>query len=138
MKNHSVNFLSCAAACCDSSCNRTFSARNSCTSSSSAAFSLVSCAKIYILVVYKKLYIFQTLFISPIQHYVIKFVRLVAARRFSLGTSVSSTNKTDIHNITEIVLKVALNTIALTLTISIINMELWLLNQPGLFIQQQK
>jgi hypothetical protein len=36
------------------------------------------------------------------------------------------------------VLKVALNTIALTLTISIINMELWLLNQPGLFIQQQK
>jgi hypothetical protein len=35
---------------------------------------------------------------------------------FSQGTLVSSTNKTDWHNITEIVLKVALNTITLTLT----------------------
>jgi hypothetical protein len=34
---------------------------------------------------------------------------------FSLGTPVSSTNKTDRHNITEILLKVVLNTIALTL-----------------------
>ena len=33
----------------------------------------------------------------------------------SLGTPVSSTNKTDRHNITEILLKVVLNTIALTL-----------------------
>ena len=32
---------------------------------------------------------------------------------FSLGTSVSSTNKTDRHDITEILLKVALNTINL-------------------------
>jgi len=31
-----------------------------------------------------------------------------------LGTPVSSTNKTDRHNITEILLKVALNTIILT------------------------
>jgi hypothetical protein len=35
--------------------------------------------------------------------------------RFSLGTPVSSTNKTDHHDISEILLKVALNTIALTL-----------------------
>jgi hypothetical protein len=32
-----------------------------------------------------------------------------------LGTTVSSTNKTDCHNITEILLKVALNTTAPTL-----------------------
>ena len=36
---------------------------------------------------------------------------------FSSGTLVSSTNKTDCHNITEILLKVALNTITLTLYI---------------------
>jgi len=41
-----------------------------------------------------------------IQHYVIKFGRSVV---FS-GTSVSSTNKTDSHDITEILLKVALTT----------------------------
>ena len=35
-------------------------------------------------------------------------------RWFSLGTLVSSTNKTDHHDITEIFLKVALNTITLT------------------------
>ena len=42
------------------------------------------------------------------QHYVIKFVsdmRQVGV--FSPGTPVSSTNKTDCHNITEILLKVA-------------------------------
>jgi hypothetical protein len=37
---------------------------------------------------------------------------------FSLGTPVSSTNKTD--DITEIVLKVALNTIILTLTLNLV------------------
>ena len=42
-----------------------------------------------------------------IQHYVIKFVW------FSPGTPVSSTNKTDRNDITEILLKVALNTISL-------------------------
>jgi hypothetical protein len=36
---------------------------------------------------------------------------LVAGRWYSLCTLVSSTNKTDQHNITEILLKVALNTI---------------------------
>ena len=37
--------------------------------------------------------------------------RLAAGLWFSPGTPVSSTNKTDRHNITEISLKVALNTI---------------------------
>jgi hypothetical protein len=40
---------------------------------------------------------------------------LEAGRWFSLGTPVSSTNKTDRHDITAILLKVVLNTIALTL-----------------------
>ena len=40
----------------------------------------------------------------------------VAGRWFSLGTPVSSTNKTDHHDITEILLKVALNTITLLFT----------------------
>jgi hypothetical protein len=46
------------------------------------------------------------------QHYVIKFVsdlRLVGV--FFPGTPVSSTNKIDRHDITEILLKVALNAI---------------------------
>ena len=43
-----------------------------------------------------------------IQHYVIKFV---AGRWFCSGTPVSSTNNTDCHDIPEILLKVALNTI---------------------------
>jgi hypothetical protein len=37
--------------------------------------------------------------------------RLVTDQWFSRGTLVSSTNKTDRHDITEILLKVALNTI---------------------------
>jgi hypothetical protein len=39
---------------------------------------------------------------------------LVAGLWFSLGTPIFSTNKTDCHDITEILLKVALNTITLT------------------------
>jgi hypothetical protein len=39
---------------------------------------------------------------------------LVAGQWFSSGAPVSSTNKTDCHDITEILLKVALNTITLT------------------------
>jgi len=39
---------------------------------------------------------------------------LVAGRWFSSGTPVSSTNKTDRHDIAEILLKVVLNTITLT------------------------
>ena len=39
--------------------------------------------------------------------------RIAAGQWFSLGTPVSFTNKTDGHNIVEILLKVALNTITL-------------------------
>jgi hypothetical protein len=50
-----------------------------------------------------------------VQHYVIKFVRdLRQVGVFSAGIPVSSTNKTDCHDITEILLKVALNTIKQT------------------------
>ena len=44
-----------------------------------------------------------------IQHYVIKFVCDLRHLCCSPGTLVSSTNKTDRHDITEILLKVALN-----------------------------
>jgi hypothetical protein len=45
---------------------------------------------------------------------------------FSPSTPVSSTNKTDLHDIAEIFLKVALNTITLTLTLhSNFNLILW-------------
>jgi len=52
--------------------------------------------------------------VYSIQHYVIKFVsdvQLVDGFRFSPGTRVSSTNKADHHDITEMLLKVVLNTI---------------------------
>jgi hypothetical protein len=48
--------------------------------------------------------------VHSIQHCVMKFVSDFAAGLwFSLGTLVSSTNKTDRHDITEILLKVTLN-----------------------------
>ena len=50
--------------------------------------------------------------VNSIQHYVIKFA---SGGWFSLGTPVFSINKTDYQNITEIVLKVALSTITLTI-----------------------
>ena len=55
------------------------------------------------------------------QHYVIKFVSdLWHVNGFFPGTPVSSTDKTDRHDITEILLKVkvALNTIAITLMVN--------------------
>ena len=53
--------------------------------------------------------------VYSIQHYVIKFASdLLQVGGFSLGTLVSSTDKTDRHDITEILLKVALNTIIQT------------------------
>ena len=56
--------------------------------------------------------------VCSIQHYVIKFVsNLWQVQWFSPGTLVSSNNKTDRHNIAEILLKVALNTITLTFMI---------------------
>jgi hypothetical protein len=45
---------------------------------------------------------------------------LAAGRWFSLGTPVSSTNKTDIHDITELLLKVTLNTIMISLTLIVL------------------
>jgi len=54
--------------------------------------------------------------VYSIQHYMIKFVsdwRQVGG--FLPGTPISSTNKTDSHDITEILLKVALNPMVLIL-----------------------
>ena len=60
--------------------------------------------------------------VYSIQHYVIKFVSDIASNLwFSPGTLVSFTNKTDCHDITEILLKVALNTIILILTSQILS-----------------
>ena len=60
-----------------------------------------------------------------IQHYVIKFVSDLrqVGQWFSLGIAVSSTNKTDCHDITEILLKVALNTINPTFSIHLYNYD---------------
>jgi hypothetical protein len=52
--------------------------------------------------------VFEVVNSNPVQ--VCDFL-LVTVWWFSLGIPVSSTNKTDRHNITEILLKVALNTI---------------------------
>jgi hypothetical protein len=50
------------------------------------------------------------------QHYGIKFLSVIAAGRwFSPDTPVSSTNKTYRHDISEILLQVALSTITLTI-----------------------
>ena len=52
--------------------------------------------------------------VYSIQHYVIQLVSDMRHVWFSPGIPVASTNKTDHHDITEIFLKVALNTITLT------------------------
>ena len=50
--------------------------------------------------------------VYSMQYYVIKFVNdLRKVSDFPSGIPISSTNKTDIHDITEILLKVTLNTI---------------------------
>ena len=49
-----------------------------------------------------------------VQHYVINLFIFAADQWISPGTPVSSTNKTDRHYITQILLKVVLNTITLT------------------------
>ena len=48
-------------------------------------------------------------YVYSIQHYVIKFVSDITSRWFSSGTPVSSKKKTECHDITDILLKVALN-----------------------------
>jgi len=59
--------------------------------------------------------------VRKIQHYVIKFVSdLWQVDGFFPGTPVSSTNKTDRHDITEILLKVALNNITPALALNVI------------------
>ena len=50
---------------------------------------------------------------------------LATGRWFSLGVPVSSTNKTDLHDITEILLKVALNTINQTKPFSLIRIIIY-------------
>ena len=50
-----------------------------------------------------------------IQHFVKKLISDLRRQWVSPGTPVSSTNKTDNHDITEILLKVALNIVTLTL-----------------------
>ena len=58
--------------------------------------------------------------VYSIQLYVIKFVNdLGQIGGFLLGIPVSFTNKTDHHDIAEILLKVASNTMTLTLTVTI-------------------
>ena len=57
---------------------------------------------------------FMVRYTQYVQHYVIKFVSdLRQVEWFSLHTMVSSTNKTDRYNITEILLNVVLNIITL-------------------------
>ena len=56
--------------------------------------------------------------VYSIQHYVTKCVSdLRQVSGFLRGTPVSPTNKTDRHDITDILLKLALNTIIITLTL---------------------
>ena len=61
---------------------------------------------------------------------------LAAGCWFSLGTPVSSTNKTDRHNITEILLKVALSTTILTLTLKRLKEKVHDINQCLLYIDE--
>ena len=60
--------------------------------------------------------------VYSIQHYVIKFV---SDLRQVGGTLVSSTNKTDRHDITELLLKVALNTIKQTNKQTVHKVKIW-------------
>jgi hypothetical protein len=80
--------------------------------------------------------------VYSIQHCMIKVCQwLVTGQWFSQGTLVSSTNKTNRHNIIEILLEVALNTITLTLNGNQVN---WKLLNPNftlfyfIFIHQNK
>jgi hypothetical protein len=66
--------------------------------------------------------------VYSIQHYVIKFVSdLRHVGGFLLGTPVSSANKTDCHNITGKLLKVAINTKTINLC-NVLHFYLWSLH----------
>ena len=72
--------------------------------------------------------------VYSIQHYVIKFVSyivLATDQWFSLGILVSSGNKTDHHDITEILLKVALITLNLTIRYSPMTNNGFFLRSPA-------
>ena len=71
--------------------------------------------------------------VYSIQHYVIKFV---SDLRQVGGTLVSSTNKTDRHDITELLLKVALNTIKQTNSAQGQNMVLYFPQNMVLYFPQ--
>jgi hypothetical protein len=61
-----------------------------------------------------------------IQHYVIKVVSdLRQVSGFSPGPLVSSSSKTDCHNITEILLKVTLNIITLSLLVDTLMLNIY-------------
>ena len=62
--------------------------------------------------------------VYSIQHFVIKFISDLRQVGVFPGTPVSSTNKTDRHDITEILLKVTLNTIPLSQYVKIF-LHLW-------------
>ena len=53
--------------------------------------------------------------VYSIQHRIYRWFATSTCKTFSLGTPVSSINKIDYHNIAEILFKLALNTITLTL-----------------------
>ena len=72
-------------------------------------FVLINCP-----IIYMAAYLFFPLFF--VQHYVIKVCQWLAASQWF--SPVSSTNKTDCHDITEILLKVTLNTIKQNKTIN--------------------
>jgi len=67
--------------------------------------------------------------VYSIQHYVIKFVCDLWQVSSFLGSPVSSTNKTDLHDITEILLKVALNTTTLTKLLSLYYSFLYIISE---------
>ena len=71
--------------------------------------------------------------VYSIQHYVIKFVSDLLQDG---GTLVSSTNKTDRHDITELLLKVALNTIKQTNSAQGQNMVLYFPQNMVLYFPQ--
>ena len=63
---------------------------------------------------------------------------LPAGRWFSPGTWISSTNKTDNYDITEILLKVALNTITLSLTFSVGHLEMYYIDNNNFNLEAIK